>query len=535
MKLKSIKISQFRRFADLAIRDIPVDTKLIVLLGPNGCGKSALFDAFQKKLKVDVFYGSNDELRRYYLRQTITNDSDNSEVVLEFHDGYPDTNEKLKKSLYVRTAYRHQPSFNNMSIKQPGDVRDRNSIWKLNDIDQTVGNNFERIFFQLVSKVTRRGLQTDDIINETIGDLQKSMTVVFEDLNLDSLVSEFERGTFTFAKGETESFLYENLSAGEKAAFDLLLDIVVNRKAFDDTIYCIDEPEIHLSTRIQRKLLMELYKLIPQNSQLWLATHSIGMVRAAQEIYTDNPTAVTFLDLGFNPDGNQRDFSKEQIIWPVIPNLKFWSRHYSVALDDLAGLLAPRRIVLCEGTRQGYKPSLDEACYNRIFAQEFPETLFISVGPKTAVEKRMQDLLPILDKMVSSTEIIRFRDRDDLNEKEISEKRNDGIRVLSNYRNIESMLVSDDVLKLLCISLDKPELFETFKNTRNNAQKFANGNQANDDYKSSVQAVFNEAKKWLNPDQRSEKTQTFLCDVLAPLVTNDTQVYSNLKADIFGG
>lgn len=535
MKLKSVKISQFRRFADLQILDLPVEAKLIVLLGPNGCGKSALFDAFQKKLKVDIFHGMNDELNRYYLRSSTTENSDNSKVVLKFHDEYPDTNDKQKKSLYVRSAYRHQPSFNNTSISQPENVLDRNSIWKLNDIDQTVGNNFSRIFFQLVGKVTRPGLKTDEIIKETIGDLQTSMTAVFEDLNLDSLVSDFEIGTFTFEKGKVERFLYENLSAGEKAAFDLLLDIVVNRKAFDDTIYCIDEPEIHLNTRIQRNLLKELYKLIPEKSQLWLATHSIGMVRAAQEIYADDSTAVVFLDLGFNPDGNQRDYAREQIIKPEIPNRNFWSRHYSVALDDLADLLVPKRIVFCEGTSQGNKPSLDESCYNRIFAQEFPETIFISVGSKTTVEKRMKDLLPILDKMVSSTEIIRFRDRDDLNAKEMQEMSNDGVRALSKYRNMESMLVSDDVLNLLCISLNKPELFETLKNVRKNKQKAANGNHADDDYKSAVQAVFLEAKNFLQPYQKSEKTEWFMREVLAPLITKDTQVYSNLKADIFGG
>ncbi len=55
------------------------------------------------------------------------------------------------------------------------------------------------------------------------------------------------------------------------------------------SLYRIDEPEIHLNTKVQRTLLRELFRLIPENSQLWLATHSIGMVRAAQEILTEPP------------------------------------------------------------------------------------------------------------------------------------------------------------------------------------------------------------------------------------------------------
>ena len=53
MKLKSASIREFKRFKDLTIRSLPENAKLIVMLGPNGCGKSSLFDAFQRALKVN--------------------------------------------------------------------------------------------------------------------------------------------------------------------------------------------------------------------------------------------------------------------------------------------------------------------------------------------------------------------------------------------------------------------------------------------------------------------------------------------------
>ncbi|RIK85492.1 MAG: hypothetical protein DCC69_10080 [Hyphomicrobiales bacterium] len=44
VRLLNTHITQFRRFADLTIRDIPASAKLVVLAGPNGSGKSSLFD-----------------------------------------------------------------------------------------------------------------------------------------------------------------------------------------------------------------------------------------------------------------------------------------------------------------------------------------------------------------------------------------------------------------------------------------------------------------------------------------------------------
>ena len=65
MRLQSVQIKNFKRFVDLTIQNLPPDAKLVVLLGPNGCGKSSLFDAFQRRLKVDHFYGMSEVLKRY--------------------------------------------------------------------------------------------------------------------------------------------------------------------------------------------------------------------------------------------------------------------------------------------------------------------------------------------------------------------------------------------------------------------------------------------------------------------------------------
>ena len=109
--------------------------------------------------------------------------------------------------------------------------------------------------------------------------------------------------------------------AGEKAALDLLLDVIVTKAENDETIVCIDEPEAHIHTKLQGQLLEELYNLISDNSQLWIATHSVGMVRKAQDLWREYPDFVVFLDF----DGH--DFDEPVTITPAEPNSNFWGAH----------------------------------------------------------------------------------------------------------------------------------------------------------------------------------------------------------------
>ena len=116
------------------------------------------------------------------------------------------------------------------------------------------------------------------IREQVIGQVRDSLQSIFPDLWLHSLEDPEGGGTFYFEKGVAKKYNYVNLSGGEKAAFDLLLDFIVRREYYPNAVMCIDEPEAHMGWAAQGKLLEVLYELIPEKSQLWLGTHSIGIL-----------------------------------------------------------------------------------------------------------------------------------------------------------------------------------------------------------------------------------------------------------------
>lgn len=119
---------------------------------------------------------------------------------------------------------------------------------------------------------------------------------MFDDLNLSSIGDPLRNGSFYFEKGVSKDFHYKNLSGGEKSAFDLLLDLIIKASYFQDAVYCIDEPEAHMHTRLQSKLFEETYRLIPNDGQLWVNTHSLGMLKRARNLDKTNTNTIAFID-----------------------------------------------------------------------------------------------------------------------------------------------------------------------------------------------------------------------------------------------
>lgn len=454
MKIKTVQLKNFKRFHDLTIELGSDAKKIVALVGPNGSGKSSVFDGFEECSKD--FYGGQHEAafasKSYYL-------SGGSKEYTR-HDAVkvtPVSGVLAKTSFYIRTSYRYTSSLGIDAIRKLTPAIDEPRPTSSIQLDSRAQRNYERLMGSFVEEVFDKDKTGKQWAEENLGILNNILEQIL-DIRISNLGNITEgRGQLWFEKGESRDFPYMNLSSGEKEVIDIVLDLIIKKKEFNDTVFCIDEPELHLNTAIQRKLLIEIEKLIPDNCQLWVATHSIGFLRALQEDLKEKTAVIDFT--GKNFDGSV-------VLEPIAGNRKDWIRIFETALEDLTGLLAPKIIIYCEGKAEpsasGTEQGLDADVYNEIFSKKHHDTLFVSSGGGGTVQKNALLALKILNKAFSDVKLFILKDRDSLTEDERKEflDKDTSNRML-NRVEIENYLFDKEVLKKFCVTHSK-----TFDETR---------------------------------------------------------------------
>lgn len=534
MRIKEIKLRHFKRFTDLTICGIPETAKLVVLVGPNGCGKTSIFEAFNHWYRYRGFRHGSDGA--YYLKT--------GEITTEFESNWlydvvnvttydcPLTNQsEIHGKFYFRTAHRNEPDFITQSLSRQNNPIDNIRFNTLMETETTVSENYQRIVSLTLSNVYDTSFDNESVKTlreRIIGRVRNSVKNVFEDLELSSIGDPLSNGSFFFTKGTAQDFHYKNLSAGEKAAFDLILDIIIKSEYFDNTIYCIDEPEVHMHTALQAKLLNELYQLISERSQLWIATHSIGMLNKAKELEEEAPGSVCFLCFDeLNPD-------TQIVLTPTTVNTVIWNKFLELSFGDFAKIIAPSQIVFCEGTKRGRKyKDFDAQIYTKIFFSSYPDTSFISIGSCSEIEDENNLSMRIISQALKNSKIIKLVDRDDKSDQEVEECNAKGIKVLCR-RHIECFLYDDEIITKLCMSLGKQDKVEECLAAKQSelSDSINRGNPI-DDVKSVGGPIYVALKRILGLSQCGNTQEPFMRDTLAPLITPDTNVFKELEHAIF--
>ena len=223
---------------------------------------------------------------------------------------------------------------------------------------------------------------------------------------------------------------------------------------------------------------------------------------------------VVFLDF---TDGK---FDESEVIKPTKPNRRFWEQTHEIALDDLAALVAPDQIVICEGSHGG--EGFDAECYNQIFSEEFPDTKFVSAGGK----KELQNYISVIGAITEGAKVFGLRDLDQASSGEVSKLEKKGMKVLRQGK-IENYMLADDVLDILCRDNElepregkKAELIRIREDTEN--------------IKDAANKIRQKVLDW-GVSGVGETREGFLRDTLAPLIEPGMSTYNELKEIIFGG
>lgn len=540
MRIRRIELNNFKRFTHLTVEDIPKSAKLVVLVGPNGSGKTSFMEAMNHYYKYSGYSNLGDCNYLSKLSSVSTKGSDwysasQRLVDIDFHDAtFPKVfgESDIKGHFYFRSAYRNEPDFQVDSMQRQPDPTASIRLSTLIENDRTVSENYQRLVASTISGLfdMKNDQKTVEALREElVGKVRTALERVFVDLKFSSLGEPLNNGNFYFTKGTTENFHYRNLSAGEKSAFDLILDMVIQSQYYPDAIYCIDEPEAHMHTKLQSKVLRELYLLVPGNSQLWLSTHSIGMLQEAEEIEKEHPGTVVFLDFG------ERDFDTDQVISPARIGKAVLNKFYELAFGDFAKLMLPQTIVFCEGDPNGNKrKDFDKTIYSRIFEQTHPEAFFISGGSCEDIENIESKHGEIISALLASTKLIKIVDRDDRSEAEIEGLYEKGIQVLKR-RNLESYLLDDALIRKLCEQLNQTEKYSECIEKKGEAinNSVGRGNPP-DDIKSARGDIYNALKSILGLTRCGNNADSFIRDTMAPLLTSDMDIYKELEQEIFG-
>jgi AAA15 family ATPase/GTPase len=532
MRIKTIRLKNgYKRFKDFTINLGDTPAKIIALVGPNGSGKSSVFDGMLYLQSKYSHIGESAMTAWQYHSMDANPGFDSTwqdNVSIIFDSGSFESIFRKKqengtgKTIFsFRSPYRYSSQLKVNTLTKIGDIKENNiGAGATVHLDDKVTDNYQRLYSLIdrIYKAPGSVLTYEQVKEQVLGRLNTSLGKV-----LDIVISDHGdildgKGTLYFKKLNQETeFEFNVLSSGEKEVVDILIDLFIKKEEFQETIYLIDEPELHINTNIQRKLLNEIVSIIPNTCQIWIATHSIGFLNALkQDHHTDSAV------IWFTPDL----VTKASEVVPMIKSRKNWKVVFETALEDLTGLISPEVIVYCEGRkdlgRNGEELGLDAEVYNTIFELEFPNTLFVSSGGSTEPDKYSEVAIKVLSKAFDSVTLLLLKDKDIRGDGSVTTNLEREAWILENPSNrrmlirkeIENYLFDLDIVKKLNPDIDEVEY-------RNMISDINEGN---------IKDCGIQLKKLCGYEQKSERE--FKLD-LAAQISSDTQVYKELRSLIF--
>lgn len=256
MKIKKVQLKNgYKRFHDLTIDLGENPKRIIALVGPNGCGKSSVLDGFLFLNNSYRLIGNKDGKDfNYHSMQNIPN-FDSRNISLDFVEGdFHAVKEKRMATGKENTVFSFRSPYRYNNILKVRETRAISEI-RLNsygatttsDLDDKMEENYRRLYIKYNKYLNDADCKPSEAKIKIIGDLNNSLKNCL-DLEIVSIGNvEDNKGTLFFKKVDhPKEFDFNVLSSGEKEVVDILLDLYLRQDEYNDTIFLIDEPELHI-------------------------------------------------------------------------------------------------------------------------------------------------------------------------------------------------------------------------------------------------------------------------------------------------
>ena len=251
------------------------------------------------------------------------------------------------------------------------------------------------LYIQQINNALREpvfsGKQADTlkIFRDFIEPLNVSLLKIFGgDETTTIQIAEFQDATpqtpakLIFKKGKSK-INYDLLSHGEKQIVILLINFIVRREYYKNAIIFIDEMDNHLNTALQYQLLEEIVtKWIPDDAQLWTASHALGFIDYARK--SDIASIIDFNLLNFDIDQE------------IVPKPKDKLDVYEIAIPKaiVTSILKGYKLVVVENKNDEYfNAALGSAAYLFLPANNSREVFLTVKADKDKLGLRDKDYL----------------------------------------------------------------------------------------------------------------------------------------------
>lgn len=335
---KRIKISNWRQFADI---DINFDSRLTILTGANGSGKTTILNILRHSFGVRWKFISTPERDKengklkYYsgidkgIDTAPVNgicigniyNTDDTQVDILVPNTVSNTfdiicrNQRITKGLFISS---HRTIFTYREIKQiPTKALSRNDIYNtysdfIIKYEKDEYRNSLDVASTMLIKETLIALATfgygnksviknDDAIGIFEGYQDILKRVLPDKLGFEKIEIEVPE---VVLKTKTGRFTLDGVSGGIAALIELTWQIYMYGESNENYVVIIDEPENHLHPEMQRTLLPKLLEAFP-NVQFIVSTHNPFIISAV-------PTSNVYV-LDYNEDGKVNSHSLDNI------------------------------------------------------------------------------------------------------------------------------------------------------------------------------------------------------------------------------